>query len=450
MQIQEQITQIRYLEQEYLKHKYIRHNENSLESIRTFAEWHSASSVLFCELIPDGDIYLKRFVEADTSGNSSELASLYDSLHTSYELLINRVQKSSKTIEQSSKPLNPMPLVFISHSSKDAPIIKCFIRDILKNGIGLRNEEIACTSFEATGVNPGESIPTYIKDNIKEAKVCLAMVSNNYKASEVCQNEVGAAWAIGNVPIQVVLPNTGFRELGWLLNTDKAARIDDDESLDSLMEQICNRLGRAYITPKNWNPCKKDFLKALADTSTPDTDSNVEMQSLIEAKAAKESKVQAFDTLFRVRDITEGKFQAQIDLRIHASENICLRKISLVNKEDFMGSIFNSRNFLGLHSFLQYQLLDIDACSLDSFEEKLRELDSSSMRILDYYIDKDHQISLSMAFSFCVIQEMDGYMDLPISGWSLKIEYNISETVLVPLEIELAKGALNRYFLHRL
>ena len=105
---------------------------------------------------------------------------------------------------------------------------------------------------------------------------------------------------------------------------------------------------------------------------------------------------------------------------------------------------------MDLRSFLQYQLLDIDTCTLDSFEEKLRELDSSSMRVLDYYIDKDHQISLSIVSSFCVIREMDGYMDLPISGWSLKIEYNVSDSVSVPLEIKLAKGAENRYFVHRL
>ena len=67
MELQEQITHLRYLEQEYLKHKYIKNNENSLESIRTFAAWHSAAAVLFCDIIPEGDSYLKRFVEADTS-----------------------------------------------------------------------------------------------------------------------------------------------------------------------------------------------------------------------------------------------------------------------------------------------------------------------------------------------------------------------------------------------
>ena len=49
------------------------------------------------------------------------------------------------------------PLIFISHSSKDREIVKLFIDNILKKGLGLTDEDITCTSFEATGVNPGDT-----------------------------------------------------------------------------------------------------------------------------------------------------------------------------------------------------------------------------------------------------------------------------------------------------
>lgn len=48
MNIQEHINKVEELEKNYLTHKYICKDENSLESIRTFQEWHSAASVLFC------------------------------------------------------------------------------------------------------------------------------------------------------------------------------------------------------------------------------------------------------------------------------------------------------------------------------------------------------------------------------------------------------------------
>lgn len=266
MDIQERISHIRELEKTYLKHKYISSHENSLESIRTFGDWHSAAAVLFCEYISSDDKLLKTFVEANTSGNAYVLASVYDTIHTSYEILMSKVEKELSTLSQACCPdegSDDSPSVFISHSSKDKDIVKLFIDNILKKGLGLRDEQIACTSFEATGVEPGDSIPNYIKRNIKDSKICLAMVSKNYKASEVCMNEVGAAWALNNPPIQIVLPGTEFHEFGWLLNTNKASKINDIDCLDALGEKMCSSIGILTPTPKHRNPSSRDFLEAL-------------------------------------------------------------------------------------------------------------------------------------------------------------------------------------------
>ena len=76
-------------------------------------------------------------------------------------------------------------------------------------------------------------------------------------------NDVGAAWALGKTPVQIMLPNTNIDKLGWLIHLDKAARIDDKDSLDSLEEVICNGMGLQIPTAKHWNPCTRDFLEAL-------------------------------------------------------------------------------------------------------------------------------------------------------------------------------------------
>lgn len=265
MNIQERIKKVEELEKNYLDHKDIRMDENSLESIRIFQEWHSAASVLFCDFISEDDRFLKTFVEADISGNAYVLSRVYDSICTSYKILMSKVEKGQKQKHKdiSAESLDDCPLVFISHSSKDREIVKLFIDDILKKGLGLTDENIACTSFEATGVNPGDSIPVYIKQNIKGAKICLAMVSQNYKSSEVCMNEVGAAWALDKAPVQIVLPDADFCELGWLLNTAKASKIDDVDCLDSLEEKLCTSIGIPVPIAKHWNPCTRDFLKSL-------------------------------------------------------------------------------------------------------------------------------------------------------------------------------------------
>lgn len=158
---------------------------------------------------------------------------------------------------------NNCPLVFVSHSSKDKEIVKLFVDDILKKGLGLKDENIVFTSYEATGITLGDNIPNYIKTHIEDANIVLAMISGNYKASEVCMNEVGAAWALGKVPVQVMLPNAKIDNLGWLIHLDKAARLDDSESLDSLEEVICKQLNISIPTARHWNPCTRDFFEAL-------------------------------------------------------------------------------------------------------------------------------------------------------------------------------------------
>lgn len=264
MNIKERIAEVRSLEQEYLAHKYISNSENSLESIRTFGNWHSAAAVLFTEHIPADDKWLVKFVEEDTSGNAYVLAHVYDSLHTCYEILMSRVEKSNLEIRGNDSTNEQSPAVFISHCSKDKEIIKLFIDNVLKKGLNLTDTDITCTSFEATGVNPGDNIPAYIKRNIKGAKICLAMISKNYKKSEVCLNEVGAAWAFDQKLVQVVLPDTDFRSLGWLLITDKAIRLDEKECLDSLEEILADAIGICIPTARHWNPCTKDFLEELS------------------------------------------------------------------------------------------------------------------------------------------------------------------------------------------
>lgn len=169
--------------------------------------------------------------------------------------------------------------IFISHCSKDAGIIGTFKTYILIAGLGLTDSDIVCTSFDETGIGAGGNIPQYIHDNIAMAAVVLCMVSQSYKQSEVCQNEVGAAWALQKKIIQIVLPDNTQDSVGWLLNLDKAIKINKPSSLDNLQVRLCEDLHIQVKSPLLWNPHKEDFLKALANL--PKCAENDLMQSMI-------------------------------------------------------------------------------------------------------------------------------------------------------------------------
>jgi hypothetical protein len=153
--------------------------------------------------------------------------------------------------------------VFISHSSRDKYIIDQFTEKILILGCGLRDGQVFCTSIDGLGIKTGEDFRNHIRQNILTAKFSLIMVSENYKRSEVCLNEMGASWAIEKIKVkQLLFPKLGFESLGLLLNVQQASQIDNSANLDELFEEITDY----YQTDKKvsrWNKHKVDFLNIL-------------------------------------------------------------------------------------------------------------------------------------------------------------------------------------------
>lgn len=155
-----------------------------------------------------------------------------------------------------------MKKIFISHSSLDKEIVDIFIDKILILGLNLEVKDIACTSREDTGVKTGNDIREFIKDNITSADFVLFMISANYKQSEICLNEMGAAWATNRNVKPIVFPNVGFDSLGWLYNVKRGIKINDSAALDSLYEdisEVCNVKSRV----STWNKHKTEFLEYL-------------------------------------------------------------------------------------------------------------------------------------------------------------------------------------------
>lgn len=85
--------------------------------------------------------------------------------------------------------------IFISHSSKDIDYVKSFVDNILILGLDIPSEKIFCSSMDGYGVKSGQYIPDRLKEEINKSALALLFISKNYKASEICLNEVGAAWA---------------------------------------------------------------------------------------------------------------------------------------------------------------------------------------------------------------------------------------------------------------
>lgn len=153
--------------------------------------------------------------------------------------------------------------IFISHSSKDKPIVSDFVDRILCLGIGIKANDIFCTSIEEMTMNNGEDIRKHIKDNIHSADFSLLMISDNYKNSEVCQNELGAVWAVDNNVRYFMLPNTTFDKIGWLGSPNKAEEISNPVYLDRFQRE----LKEYYKLGENpsWSRQRESFVRGIKD-----------------------------------------------------------------------------------------------------------------------------------------------------------------------------------------
>lgn len=244
-------------------------DHNTHEAINAFHEWYKALLLLLkCYYTSDNEDF--RYVKnVHVSGNGYSLHHVYNEISPRCEMMLDDIEKG--IVQENRKEVQikieaeMKQLVFISHASTDEVLIREFIDNILKNGLGLEDKDIVCTTFEWTTVEAGNNISEYIKNNIASASVVLAMVSKAYQKSAVCQNEVGAAWALGNKPISIVLPDADFNELGWLFKLDKAIKINHQDSLNLLQETLCKRLGLKIATSLHWTPCVTKFLEAIGN-----------------------------------------------------------------------------------------------------------------------------------------------------------------------------------------
>lgn len=152
--------------------------------------------------------------------------------------------------------------IFISHSSKDRYIINGFIKEILKIGCGFKDDDIFCT-LDSSVIRTGDDFREKIIESMKQCDYILLFISENYNSSDVCKNEMGAAWALeGKRILPFVLPDVSFDQMGFLNILKQGASITDKGKLDELYQELCDN----YNMKTDWlafNRSKEDFISLV-------------------------------------------------------------------------------------------------------------------------------------------------------------------------------------------
>ena len=98
---------------------------------------------------------------------------------------------------------------------------------------------------------------------MKGCDFILCIISENYKRSEVCTNEMGAAWAMdGKRILPFKFPHLPSTIWDFLMLSNRGADITDKSKLDELYTELCAFYGLStdWI---NYNQRTADFIQLV-------------------------------------------------------------------------------------------------------------------------------------------------------------------------------------------
>lgn len=210
--------------------------------------------------IIDNCAQLQKLTEANGALNQTSLNQLkYTSLH---------LIKIFDMLCETKKPTTNGK-IFISHASKDKPIVDSFV-NFLRLCFKYTSSDIFYTSLTSTDVPFSDDILDSIKQNLVQANEVFLMISDNYKASEMCMLEMGSAWITRTNLTLFLLPGCDFDKLNWGIDKTRAIRIQDYEQLDKLLEYYSSKYPNSTIpSTVDWNQQKKQFLDTISKITTP-------------------------------------------------------------------------------------------------------------------------------------------------------------------------------------
>mgnify|MGYP004682815603 CR=1 FL=1 len=198
------------------------------------------------------------------------LLAIQNNIDNYYSTEISSVQndKGGQVMSQKSSK------IFISHASKDADYVSCIV-DLLED-LGLRKEQLFCSSVSGYGIPLGKDIYDYLYQQFQEYDLHVILVlSDNYYQSVACMNEMGAAWVLKNDYTTILLPGFEFNEIKGAINPRQIGiKLDGDsddvkEKLGQLKDTLLQKFGLSSLSDVRWERKRDAFISTISNIRKP-------------------------------------------------------------------------------------------------------------------------------------------------------------------------------------
>lgn len=241
---------------------------NSYTVIDEYQEWRTESEDLFEQYFDETNSQYEKFVSLPRDGNGHVLMHSFDQQYPIFKVLIKKIE-SGEAMKPPKKIAKAVAVkaveektIFISHATKDKEIIDAFVDIILHGALSVPIDKIFCVSTDGTKIKSGADWRDSINESLLSAKVNFLLITPNYKESEVCLNEMGAAWVTSATVLPLIIDPINYKTVGVIQEPNQIEKLLDEKSLDRIKDIVQEKLEipTALIKSDRWTAKKKEFI----------------------------------------------------------------------------------------------------------------------------------------------------------------------------------------------
>lgn len=180
-----------------------------------------------------------------------------------FESLIEELELLPKSSLSNQAAPDKVTRIFISHSTND----KYFVEEIINllSIIGIKDEDIFCTSFEGHSIPLGENFLEVIKEEVSGNVLVFFVLSNNYYESLMSLCEMGAAWALSKKHVPILIPPFDYKDMKGVIPLSQAIKINDPTRWTTLKSQLERLFELTPKTSEIWEDRRNKILLRIQE-----------------------------------------------------------------------------------------------------------------------------------------------------------------------------------------
>lgn len=339
--------------------------------------------------------------------------------------------------------------VFVSSTYED---LKLERQEVMAAIVSTGNVPIGMEYFPAGNAAPFD----YIKKQINNADYYVLVLAGKYgsinEETGISYTEMEYDYAVThNVPVaSFVIKNPLQLKADQFESQDAHKR----DLLEAFRKKVCNgHMVKLWEDKKDLKSDIKDSLRAMIEDSPRNgwiqflpelynntlVSSNPEIEELraenaqlreqiseLRKKSQNEELV-IMDPIFMIRFVTSYDIQVQLNFALSTkAKPITIKEITLSNKEGITGNMSDEKTSLEINTIIPQSIVDINSLSEEEYRSLGKNaLERNGVNVQGIHIEEGDVQFYSIICEFNTVRCPDGYEDLPLQNWSLKIAYNV-------------------------